>query len=126
MSTTLRIALAIVILLYFIIVISLLKRKKLALKYTLLWLAMGVMMALLTAFPIILEFIRRLLGFESAMNALYVCALGFCFILILAVTSIVSNQSERIKDLIQHSALLEKRIRELEEKLGENNNDSEN
>ena len=115
MTTTLRIVLAIVIILYFIVVISLLKRKQLALRYTLMWLLFGVVMALLVIFPVLLELMRRAFGFVDAMNALYICAMGFAFVLLMAVTSIVSKQSEKIKELIQSNALLEKRVRELED-----------
>ena len=41
--------------------------------------------------------------------------MGFAFVLLMAVTSIVSKQSEKIKELIQSTALLEKRVRELED-----------
>ena len=114
MTTTLRVVLAIGILFYFVVVISLLKRKQLALRYTLIWLLMGVVMAIMVAFPKLLDLIRQAFGFMDAMNALFVFALGFAFVLLMAMTSIVSKQAEKIKDLIQVNALLEKRIRELE------------
>ena len=51
MSVILRTSLLICILFYFMIILLLLKHKALELKYTLLWLAAGIMMALLVAFP---------------------------------------------------------------------------
>lgn len=120
MSTTLRMVLLAAILIYFAIVIVLLKNKKLELKYSLLWLFMGVCFLLLTIFPEILFGIRDLLGFGDNMNALYVCLIGFILVLVMSLTSITSRQAEKIKDLIQDNALLEKRIRELEKKV-ENN-----
>lgn len=114
MTNTLRIILLACILFYFIIVVSLLKKQRLVLKYTLLWLAMGICMLILVAFPTTLDFIRRVCGFVDAMNALYVCAFGFVFILLMSLTGIVSKQSDRIRCLIQDNALLEKRLRELE------------
>lgn len=119
MTTTLRIILTIVLFIYFAIVIALLKRKQLALRYTLLWLTMGIMMSIMVTFPQTLDLIRRFFGFADAMNALFVCALGFAFVLIMAVTSIASKQSDKIKELVRNSALLEKRIRELEGKCDE-------
>ncbi|MBE6013802.1 MAG: DUF2304 domain-containing protein [Lachnospiraceae bacterium] len=116
MSQTLQIALLGAILVYFVIVVVLLKKKRLQLKYTLLWLAMGVCFLVLALFPEVLFAIRDLLGFADAMNALFVLMIGFILILVMAATSIVSGQSERIKNLIQANALLEKRVRELEEK----------
>ena len=49
------------------------------------------------------------------MNALYVIAIGFVMVLLMALTSIVSRQSDRIKSLVQDNAMLEKRIREMEQ-----------
>ena len=109
MTNTLRIVLLIGIFLYFLIVIRLLKQKRLILKYSLLWLLMGIVFA-------ILVFLVGLLGIVDAMNGLFTCAIGFLMILVMALTSIVSKQGERIKELAQNIALLEKRIRDLENK----------
>lgn len=116
MTTTLRIVLLTAVFLYFCIVIYLLKKNRLALRYTLLWLAMGVGMLLLVIFPHILDVLRVLFGFADGMNALFVCAIGFAFLLLLSITSIVSHQTEKIQSLVQENALLERRIRELEKK----------
>lgn len=115
MTTTLRFVLLIGILLFFVIIVYLLKKNRLALRYTLMWMGMGICMFVLVIFPQLLDLIRKVLGFEDGMNALYVCGIGFMFILLMALTSIVSRQSDRIKSLAQDNALLEKRIRELEQ-----------
>lgn len=115
MTTTLRLVLFCGIILFFIIIVYLLKKNRLALRYTLMWMGMGLCMLLLVIFPQILGWLRDLLGFEDSMNALYVCGIGFAFILLMALTSIVSRQSDRIKSLTQENAILEKRIRKLEQ-----------
>lgn len=117
MTNTLRIVLVIVILLYFCIIFGLLKRRSLALKYTLLWLLMGLVMAIFVIFPNLLSVVGRAVGIVDNMNALFTAAIGFAFCILMALTSIVSKQSSRIKRLIQENALLEKRLRELEDKL---------
>ncbi len=115
MTTTLRIVLLIGIILFFLVVICLLKKNRLALRYTLLWLAIAFIMLLFVIFPQLLDWLRGLLGFESGMNTLYVLAIGFAIVLLMMLTSIVSRQNDRIKDLVQDNAMLEKRIRELEQ-----------
>ena len=114
MSTTLRIVLLIGIVLYFAVLVGLLRVRRLQLKYILLWMLMGIFFLLMVIFPGILEGIRDLLGFQDNMNTLFVIMIGFLILLIMSVTSIVSGQSEKIKELAQENALLEKRIRELE------------
>ena len=115
----LRTALLAAIILFFVIVLYFLKRRRLTLKYSLLWLLTGTVMLVLVAFPELMMFLSRLLGTQSIMNTLYLLILAFVIILLMMLTSIVSGQTERIRRLAQSNALLEKRIRELEEEFRE-------
>ncbi len=108
------------IIIYFIIILSLLKRRMLNMKYTLLWLFTGVVMFVIVLQPLILVNLIRLLGITSAMNGLFILLIGFLIMLVLSLTSIASRQAGRITKLIQTQGLLEKRIRELEEKIEPN------
>jgi len=110
----LTITLLIGLVLYFVIVLMLLKNKKISLKYTLLWLLSGLLLVILVAFPSILSSISALFVFQSSMNGLIVMLIAFVIIIVMSITSIVSNQSRKIKNLVQYSAMLEKRVRELE------------
>jgi hypothetical protein len=96
------------------IILFFLRKKSLSLKYTLLWLFSSLVMLVVCVFPNILNYIAKILGFEVPANALFSLLLAFVIILLLQLTSIVSKQSEKIKILIQTNALLEKRVRELE------------
>lgn len=119
----LTIVLIVAVILYFAIILSLLKHKKLNMKYTLLWLFTGVVLFILVIFPQIMVYFVRLIGMTDSMNGLYVMLIGFLFVLVMSLTSIASRQAQRITKLIQTQALLEKRVRELEDKVdidGEN------
>lgn len=115
-SKPLQIALLLAIVVYFLILLSFLKKKKLNLKYTLLWIFSGLLMLLIALCPNIVRVLADLLGIQLPVNALF--ALGFfCVILILmSQTVIISRLNERIKQLTQRFALLEKRVRDAEEK----------
>lgn len=115
----LRTALLAAIILFFVIVLYFLKRRRLTLKYSLLWLLTGTVMLVLVAFPELMMFLSRLIGTQSIMNTLYLLILAFVIILLMMLTSIVSGQTERIRRLAQSNALLEKRIRELKEEFRE-------
>lgn len=111
----LRILLLIAVCIYFVMIFHLLKRKTLNLKYTLLWLASGFIMLILVAFPQLLQSFAKLVGIYSPMNALFSVEL-FCIIIILmSLTAIVSKLNEKNKTLAQSIALLEKRLRDVEE-----------
>lgn len=118
MSVEIRVFLLAAVILYFLEIIHLLKKKRLNLKYSLLWLAVGVLMILFVIFPGIIAAFSNLLHFKSPMNALYILLIGFLVIICVALTSIVSRQNGHIKRLTQNAALLEERIRRLEKKEG--------
>ena len=107
------------ILVYFAILILLVRKNSMRLKYSLLWFFAGLVMLLLAVFPGILYGFSKLVGISMPVNALY-AFMFFCVIIILvALTSIVSSQNEKLKKLTQNQALLEERIRELEKRCGE-------
>lgn len=114
-SSRLRIAILIAVLVYFLIVFHLLKRKTLHLKYTLLWLTSGIAMFALAIWPQILLSLTNIVGIYDPTNALFVAALFFVIMILMSLTAIVSKLNDKNKRLIQTIALLEKRIRELED-----------
>lgn len=111
---TLRITLSVAVICYFVLILYYLKKRMLELKYTLLWLAAGVVMGIMIFFPEILVWFVRLLGIESNMNGLYVLCIAFIIAILMTLTSIVSRQAMKIRILIQEMSMMEKRIRELE------------
>lgn len=111
---TLRVTLSIAVICYFILILYYLKKRMLELKYTLLWLAAGVVMGIMIFFPEILVRFVRILGIESNMNGLYVLCIAFIIAILMTLTSIVSRQALKIRTLIQEISMMEKRIRELE------------
>jgi hypothetical protein len=115
----LKIALIIALLIYFTLILCFLKKKTLELKYTLLWIFAGIIMAIIVLFPGILQSFIGLVGITSFMNGLFVICIGFIIILMMSLTSIVSRQAFKIRTLIQDNAMLEKRIRDLERKADE-------
>lgn len=119
MSNHLRILLGIAVIIYFLLILHFVKKRMLTLKYTLLWLLSGVGMVLLVLFPKLLTLFVRVAGIESPMNGLFAFGIFFVLIISMSLTAIVSKQTERIKNLAQYNAILEKRIRELEESGGQ-------
>lgn len=110
----LQITLSIAVVCYFIIILYYLKRKMLELKYTLIWLAAGVIMGIMIYFPELLVRFVRVLGIESNMNGLYILCIAFIMMILMTLTSIASRQQLKIRILIQEISMLEKRVRELE------------
>ena len=89
------------------------------LKYTLLWLFMGCILFALALFPDILLFITRMMGIVEATNSLFAIMIFCILIILISITSIVSKLNDKNKKLIQSMALLEKRLRDMDNKIGE-------
>lgn len=111
----LRISLICALVIYFALILLFLKRRDISLKYTLLWLFAGVFMGILVIWPESLIKITQAIGIESSMNGLFILAIASVIAILMSITSIVSKQSDRIRSLTQTIAMMEKRIRELEE-----------
>lgn len=112
---TLRISLIVAVISYFIVILYFLKQRALNLKYTLLWLVAGFVMGLLVAIPELLVAIIRLFGIQDNMNGLFIFMIGFIILILLSLTSIASRQNGKIRTLTQELAILDKRVRELEQ-----------
>lgn len=115
MNITLRFFLLIAIFIYFFSVIFLLKKKTLQLKYSLMWGIAGIVMLIMVIAP---DFIIRtihLLGIIDTNVGILAIALFILMLISISLTSIVSKLNLQNKKLIQSVALMEYRIRILEE-----------
>lgn len=116
MNIRIQIIIAIVIVIALGIIINMIRKKGLELRYALAWLIVGVGILILDCFPALINFIAYIMGIANPINMLFF--VGFCFSLaiIFVLTVAVSRMSVRIKELTQEMALY---IREEKEK-GEN------
>ena len=113
----LKTTLIIAVVMFFVIVIILLRNRRLEMKYTLLWLLTGVVLSIMIAFPESLRILLDFIGIVDNMNGLFILVIAFLIIILMSLTSIVSKHSNRVNRLIEENALLEKRVRDLEELL---------
>ena len=106
MSSNLKI-LAIAFLLLIVIIITLFVRKnKISIKYSLIWYAMCLILAILTIFPDLLGLITNAFGIQVASNLIFAIMIGGLFMITISLTIIVSIQKAQIKNLIQEISIL--------------------
>lgn len=120
---TLRLVLIAALVVYFVMILVFLKNKTLELRYTLLWMFAGVVLAVLVIWPETLTRLIRLVGIQSNMNGLFLMAIAFIVMIMMSLTSIVSRQTNKIRNLVQEIAILEKQVRELEKETGRKDTD---
>lgn len=107
------------VLLYLMLIIYLMKKGRMSLKYSLVWFLAGLVLLVCALFPQIVRFFTDLLGIYSEVNGVFFIGVCFILLIILSLTSIASGLSDRIRTLVQTQAMLEKRVRELEDRLNE-------
>ena len=125
LSLFLRVDLVVGVLLYLGVILWLLKKNKLTVRYSIIWFMSGFVLLLFALFPYIVLVLRDLLHVEMAVNLVFMIVLAFVLLILRSLSSVVSGFSEKIKRLSQHNALLEHRVRELERKLEELSKDSD-
>ena len=118
MPLLLRIEMIAVAIVFMIIVVKAVNRKKLWLQYSILWIIIAVGMMFLAFFPGVVEWAANLVGIVTPSNFIYLLALIALLILTFSLTVIISKQSQRIKTIIQ--------IVSIEKYLGGEHDDNEN
>ena len=97
-------------------ILWLLKKGRLTVRYSIIWLMAG---GALLLFPYIVLVLRDWLNMEMPVNVVFTLVLAFVLLLLLSLSTIVSGFAEKLKRLAQENALLEKRVRELEQALAQ-------
>ena len=98
------------------IVIELIRSRKLRERYALLWLATAGVILFFAAWRSGLHRLSDVLGIAYPPNALFVLAMLFILVLLLHFSTVISKLSDRTTVLTQRLALLEERLREVEDK----------
>ena len=116
MQVRLQMVFGVVLLLFMIAVVHMIRKRYLEIKYALSWFLTLVFLMVVDVFPGILSHVTAWVGVELPSNMLFI--LGFCFLMgiVLNLTVALSKLSVQNKTLIQEVGILEKRIRQLEEK----------
>jgi hypothetical protein len=104
---------------YLGIILWLLKTKRLTVRYSIIWLFSALALLIIALFPYIVLVLTQLLGMSEPIHLVFLVLLAFVLLQLLCLSSTVSGFSERLKRITQQSALLERRVRELEKTVEE-------
>ena len=106
-------------LVFLLLIFLFVKHGKLSVRYSLAWFGLGGVLLVFAAFPVVAKMLRAVLRFEVVANMVF--TLLFCFVLLvlLILSAAASTQTEQIKRMAQHSAMLEERVRLLESRLAD-------
>ncbi|MCE5169386.1 DUF2304 domain-containing protein [Paenibacillus profundus] len=93
-----------------VFIINMIRKEKLELKYSLLWIFICISIIFLCVFPNSINAMANLMGIITPINALFFWGLVSSLIINFQLTVAESRKSKKIKELSQAIALLEKKI----------------
>ena len=99
-----------VVIMYFVFLFNMIKKKNMLLRYSLMWMFAGAMFAVFALFPELLDFVANVMGFNATSNLLFTVCIAAGMLVVMGLTVIVSFQKIRLKQLSQAIALLENRL----------------
>lgn len=109
-----QVSLIIGIIIYLLILIVSIVMKKINIQYSVFWFLAGIIMLVLAIFPEIITNLASFMGIASPMNLILVLQGFFVLLIVMYLTSLVSQLSNRLNRLTQNYALMENRLNELE------------
>jgi hypothetical protein len=92
--------------LLFFFVLELLRRRRLAEPYAILWLLASVVLLVLSVWDDLLDSLADAVGIATPANALFVVGFGFVLVLLLSFSSVISRLTRENKLLAQEVARL--------------------
>lgn len=107
MNLRVQIIVGVIVGLALCVIVNMIRKKQLELKYALTWLGVGIVILILDCFPQLITWLAVKAGVAKPVNMLFF--LGFCFslVIIFVLTVTVSRMSNKIKQLAQEIALSE-------------------
>jgi len=112
-----RISLLAVFFIGFVFVIYYMVKDKIRIEIGILWILSFIIGSILIIFDDLLYFFTHKIGGKQPSSGLALLAFAFIFLILITFSSYISTLYSRIKNLVQYTALLEKRVREIENKL---------
>ncbi len=114
MSYSLVLLMSIFTFILFMTVIYLLRKRKIPVKYALIWIFSIIFILLLLLVPNLMENIADLLGFELLSNMVLCLFLGLLMFISIALTVMIASQKKKTTILIQEISILKQIINDID------------
>lgn len=115
MSTTLKIALILIAIIYLLVIVKSVRSRKLQTSLSIFWIITGISLIIAVLIPNSVDNISNFLGFEQTSNMVFFITIFIAFYLIFNLTLLLSKEFNRNVELIQELSILKRRVDELED-----------
>lgn len=114
MSLRMRIILLVLLAIGLAVVINMVRKRVLELKYVLVWLFSDIILVFFVLFPGLIKKITGLLGIYSQMNMIFFLGFLLSLVIIFTLTVTISKETANVRRMSQTIAMLRKEIQEMQ------------
>lgn len=114
MQSNLRVVLILLSIALVIIILKLVAKNKLPIKYSLFWIASSLVVFLVGLVPSFIGRFTSMIGFETSASLITGIIVGLLLLITLLLTLIISEQKKKIILLIQEVSILKEKINDKE------------
>ncbi|WP_370510850.1 DUF2304 domain-containing protein [Paenibacillus odorifer] len=100
---------------FLFLLINMIKKYELQLKYALLWITMVVLMLIIALVPSIAFYFTNLFGFQEPSNFIFLLGILCSLVIIFSLSISLSNLSHKMRQISQEVGMIKRSIKELEE-----------
>lgn len=101
MTELLRVEMLIISIIFMIVVVKSINKRKLWLQYSILWIIIAFALVVFLIFPGFVQWCANLVSIETPSNFIYLIAIIALSLITFSLTIIISKQSEMIKNIVQ-------------------------
>lgn len=117
MTLRLQIIIGCIILLLFLFIMNMVRKKKVDLRYVISWLAILVVILMLDVFPQMLIQLADLFGIATPSNMVFFVGFLLLFILLYTATVTISKLSIKLERMTQEIAMLQNELEKMKKNL---------
>lgn len=117
-----RLWIGLISLVFFAATFEFVRKRRLREEYAILWLLTALSVAVLSFWPGMIEALSRVTGFYYLTSVVFIVFV-FVVAVLMHYSVVISKMKDDNKELVQKYALLEQKIREIDERTGEIRND---
>ena len=114
MNTRAQILVISIAAIFLILILQLVRKQKLEIRYAFLWILLSISIFIMGCFPQLITVISRFCGIQTPVNMLFFIGICFLLVIIFSLSTALSRNSEKLKQLTQEIGLLEERLRNVQ------------
>lgn len=112
MTTTLRVILILASLGTFYMIMRKIRQSKMQIESAIFWIVLALVLVIYSVFPQVADFCSQILGIYATTNFLFLFAIFVLIVKVFHMSIHISQLETKVKELVQHMALEEKKHEE--------------